>query len=291
MDGRAATLGVISDTHLPERLDRLPDGVFEALAGVDLILHAGDVGELYVLDQLSAVAPVVAVHGNDDTPGATHALPYLTVLSAAGHRVLLSHGHFLDPIIEAQQRADDNWFTSFARWASLAQDHDATIMVYGHSHVASVAHYAGVWLINGGALAAPNVRLRQSTRTVARVSLVPGQPPRVVHIDVDAPDGPPHVPHDDYDSGFMALFERCTTPIFAPDLMAEWGWIRDDLMLIAGRDTVHDLLLPLARECWTGARQRITAADAVAAWTAHDLPEDALDALRIHPLFGRFMPG
>jgi len=48
-------LGLLSDTHLPERLDRLGDALFRALAGVDLVLHAGDVGEPRVLEELSAL--------------------------------------------------------------------------------------------------------------------------------------------------------------------------------------------------------------------------------------------
>ncbi len=54
-------LGVISDTHglaRPQALD--------ALAGVDLILHAGDIGNQQVLDTLNQIAPVVAVRGNND---------------------------------------------------------------------------------------------------------------------------------------------------------------------------------------------------------------------------------
>jgi putative phosphoesterase len=58
-----ARIGLISDTHMPQRCAALPDAVFDALKGVDLILHAGDVGELWVLDHLSTIAPVVAVHG------------------------------------------------------------------------------------------------------------------------------------------------------------------------------------------------------------------------------------
>jgi hypothetical protein len=57
----AACLGLISDTHMPERWPELPGAIFDVFAGVDLILHAGDVGELWVLDRLSAIAPVLAV--------------------------------------------------------------------------------------------------------------------------------------------------------------------------------------------------------------------------------------
>src|SRR5437762_3808745 len=72
----AACLGLVSDTHMPQRCAALPETVSRVLAGVDLILHAGDVGDLQVLDALSEIAPVVAVHGNEEPPEAKRELPY-----------------------------------------------------------------------------------------------------------------------------------------------------------------------------------------------------------------------
>jgi len=57
----AACLGLIADTHYGDRLDALPPAVHGIFEGVDLILHAGDVGRLELLDQLGRTAPVVAV--------------------------------------------------------------------------------------------------------------------------------------------------------------------------------------------------------------------------------------
>ncbi|MGE5482587.1 MAG: metallophosphoesterase family protein [Bacteroidota bacterium] len=59
-------IGVISDTHVPVRARALPGEVFEIFAGVDLILHAGDLVTLDVLEELETIAPVLAVHGNVD---------------------------------------------------------------------------------------------------------------------------------------------------------------------------------------------------------------------------------
>ena len=58
------TVGLLSDTHIPHRLERLPAPVLDALAGVDLILHAGDVDDPVALEPLRAVAPVHGVRGN-----------------------------------------------------------------------------------------------------------------------------------------------------------------------------------------------------------------------------------
>jgi hypothetical protein len=56
-----ARAGLISDTHMPERCAAFPASLFDVFRDVDLILHAGDLGELWVLERLSGIAPVVAV--------------------------------------------------------------------------------------------------------------------------------------------------------------------------------------------------------------------------------------
>ncbi|MBE3577897.1 MAG: metallophosphoesterase family protein [Limnochordales bacterium] len=68
-------IGVISDTHVPVRARALPGEVFRIFAGVDLILHAGDLVALDVLEELQATAPVLAVRGNVDHPEVQERLP------------------------------------------------------------------------------------------------------------------------------------------------------------------------------------------------------------------------
>lgn len=87
-------VGVISDTHVPKRARTIPEWVFEAFEGVDLILHAGDLTTLEVLDELARLAPVEAVAGNMDLMGVgdSAALPRRRVVDAAGVRIGLIHG-------------------------------------------------------------------------------------------------------------------------------------------------------------------------------------------------------
>src|SRR5690554_1327395 len=87
-------IGLVSDTHSPQRCEKLPGALFSALSGADLILHAGDVGNLDVLDQLSKIAPVVAVHGNDDSEEAVRELPEQQIVTIGGIRILLWHSHY-----------------------------------------------------------------------------------------------------------------------------------------------------------------------------------------------------
>ena len=60
-------VGVLSDTHVPTIVSALPPAIYDIFQGVDLILHAGDIVELSVLDDLRAIAPVEAVAGNVDS--------------------------------------------------------------------------------------------------------------------------------------------------------------------------------------------------------------------------------
>ena len=61
-------IGLISDTHIPEAGEELPREVFQAFKGVDLIMHAGDMHVIQVLDWLESLAPVVGALGNGDEP-------------------------------------------------------------------------------------------------------------------------------------------------------------------------------------------------------------------------------
>ena len=59
-------IGLISDTHIPDRARILPQNVIEAFSDVELILHAGDLTSPKVIDELEEIAPVMAVQGNMD---------------------------------------------------------------------------------------------------------------------------------------------------------------------------------------------------------------------------------
>lgn len=77
-------IGVISDTHIPKRAKRVPDAALRHVEDVELILHAGDLSSLAVLDQLEAYAPVVAVQGNVELPEVTARLPIKRELVVGG---------------------------------------------------------------------------------------------------------------------------------------------------------------------------------------------------------------
>ena len=146
-----ARLGLVSDTHMPERCADFPPALFQVLDGVDLILHAGDVGELWVLDRLSAVAPVVAVHGNDDSADARQELPYQQVVMVAGRRILLWHSHYEDWREERASRQENGLRPKLARIVERGARVGAEIVLFGHWHIPLLHHPSkaqrpGPWL-------------------------------------------------------------------------------------------------------------------------------------------------
>jgi len=118
-------VGVISDTHGLLRPEALV-----ALAEVEQILHAGDVGDPAILDALREIAPVTAIRGNVDVGGDCAELPTTDVVELAGKLFYLVHSvHDLDIKPEA---------------AGVA------VVVSGHSHKPSVEERHGVMYLNPG---------------------------------------------------------------------------------------------------------------------------------------------
>jgi putative phosphoesterase len=255
-----ARVGLISDTHMPERNAAFPASLPDVLHGVDLILHAGDVGELWVLDRLSAIAPVVAVHGNDDTPNAQRELPYQQLIAIVGQRVLLWHSHYPDPAEERARRADP-WQAMLARRAERGRASGASIVVYRHAHVPMARVVEGVLLVNPGALASGGWITRQTRQTVALLSIPTEGTPQAQHVDLSAP-GQAHVPRIDWDAPFRAAFLAYQAHIvderLREDVSAMWRHVSD-----ANIEALRETFLPLSHRCWSGEQPRITRSELI----------------------------
>ena len=84
-------IALISDTHMPKGTRRLPEACVERLKASELIVHAGDLIRLSVLDELRSYGPVIAVHGNVDDREACAALPETATVEAEGNRIAVIH--------------------------------------------------------------------------------------------------------------------------------------------------------------------------------------------------------
>lgn len=149
-------LGVISDTH-----GLLRPEVFTAFAGVDHILHAGDLGPLELLAELEAVAPVTGVYGNTDGWDVRARLPQVARVELDGFRIVVTHGDQLgSPTPEKLNAAFP----------------DAEILIYGHTHRPLMALVdVVVTAMNPGGAGPRRFDLPPS---VGIMELEPGIPPR-----------------------------------------------------------------------------------------------------------------
>ncbi|MFL5625287.1 MAG: metallophosphoesterase family protein [Ktedonobacteraceae bacterium] len=147
-------VGVIADTHVPESLAELPPDLLRQFEGVDLILHAGDITEMTVLDTLSTIAPVVAVRGDHDD---LHDLPRKTVVEIGNKRIGLIHGRRprwqeIPSIIsnEVFPRHTFYWGGFQKQVSRSFKQVDA--IIFGHFHRPYIGWQQGVLLFNPGAV-------------------------------------------------------------------------------------------------------------------------------------------
>ena len=150
-NGGKLLIGLISDTHIAFPHEKLPPQIGDALRGVDLILHAGDIWIPSVLDELEVVAPVKAAWGDDDMP------------ADLGNDRRMMDGYCL--LLEDVSL----WLTHVKpRYALLDPDKESyqalpvgpkdppRVVVYGHTHFAKIEHYNGTLLVNPGSATVPN---------------------------------------------------------------------------------------------------------------------------------------
>jgi len=146
-------IGLISDTH-----GRLNNKVFEIFAGVDLILHAGDIGGQHIVTELETIAPVKAVLGNTDSVALVPSLQPIDFFSVEQHTICLTH-------IVNNQRA-------FA-YKLFKMNRQADIVVYGHTHRASENLCQNILFLNPGSASQPRYAKAPS---VALLTFANGRP-------------------------------------------------------------------------------------------------------------------
>ena len=143
-------IGLISDTHGKLRAD-----VHSAFAGVELILHAGDVGGSDILRELELIAPTRAVFGNTDPPGDPDLVERIDI-EVGGVRIHVSHGHEVGSPTPAK----------------LLERYSADVIVYGHTHKQLVVEANGRWVVNPGAAGPRRFDLQPS---VGRMTVAGGK--------------------------------------------------------------------------------------------------------------------
>lgn len=151
-------IGIISDTHVPSRARRVPDATLRHFEDVELIVHAGDLSTLAVLDQLSAYAPVEAVQGNVEQPEVLATLPIKRELVVGGIAIGIVH------ILGERKRYARNARHEFP---------SARVVIFGHSHIPYIEDAGGLFLLNPGSA---TDRRAQPLCTIAVLTIEDGQP-------------------------------------------------------------------------------------------------------------------
>jgi hypothetical protein len=147
---------VTGDTHVgSRRRGPLPSALLEACARADRILHTGDVTDLTLLDELTALAPLDGVAGNCDGWDVAGRLPTTRVVDIGGVGVALVH----DPGPERGRRE-----------RLCARFPEARAVCFGHTHLPVCEDRAGVLLLNPGS---PTERRRAPWHSYAELTIEP----------------------------------------------------------------------------------------------------------------------
>jgi putative phosphoesterase len=133
---------------MPRAAKALPAALLQAFRRVDRILHAGDWTDLSVLEQLSRIAPVEGVAGNNDGADVVRRFGYRRTIEAGQVRIGLVHGH-----------GDGGRKATAERALAAFADEDVQLVVFGHSHIPLLEERDGVLLFNPGS---PTDKRRQA---------------------------------------------------------------------------------------------------------------------------------
>jgi len=112
-------VGLISDTHIPARARAVPKKIFEVFQGASLILHAGDLTQLSVVDELERLAPVVAVCGNMDGYEVREKLPIMNSVKVYKWKIGVIHNSGI--------------FWGTKRMKTIAKRNNFDALIFGHT--------------------------------------------------------------------------------------------------------------------------------------------------------------
>ena len=173
------TLGVLSDTHVPDKAPELNPQVAARFRQemVSAILHAGDVTSPQVLKELKKIAPVHAVLGNQDI-FALRRLPSLVRLNIDGTRIGMAHGHgtFFEYWLDKIDRHLRGRHVGRYVQRMLRTFPDVDVIVFGHLHVSCNFHLDKKLLFNPGSTTFPWPR--SETPTFGMLFIEQGKPPQ-----------------------------------------------------------------------------------------------------------------
>lgn len=161
-------IGVLSDTHIPERAEKIPESVIETFKDVEMILHAGDLVSTDVFDELENLAPTICVEGNMDRAYGLK-LPKHEILKIDGNKIGLNHG-------EVYPRGDTQ------QLEYIGMEMDVDVLITGHTHIPFIKELENILLLNPGSptvprMSDPSVMLLDVTEEMIDARIIKIGPP------------------------------------------------------------------------------------------------------------------
>ena len=136
---KICNIGIISDTH-----NYLSEELLKELKGVDLIIHAGDIGEELILQRLKEIAPIHAVYGNTEGESLVRILPNQKIIEVYSKKIFVTHDLYLSLLK--------------TKISKLGVD----VVIFGHTHLAKIEKKKDILIINPGSPTSPRGGLSKS---------------------------------------------------------------------------------------------------------------------------------
>ena len=149
-------IGLLSDTHVPVRAKCIPKEIIQTFENVDYIIHAGDLVELSVLDELEQIAPVLAVHGNMDSPEVTKMLPKLNSLKLFDWKIGVAH--------------DPGMIHELGKVKEVIEKNGFNVFINGHTHRSSIKWEGKTLYINPGSPINPDTPFNKPTVALLKIT-------------------------------------------------------------------------------------------------------------------------
>ena len=166
--GATKTVGLISDTHVPVRAREIPRKVMEVFEEADFIVHAGDLVDMSVIDELERLAPVLAVYGNMDGPKIRGRLPKTNSAKIVKWKIGVMH--------------NPGSMFGMKKMREIAKENNFDVFVYGHTHNSRIKWEGKKLYINPGSPTNPvPAHINKSSvavLTVTKEAIVP----EIVHL-------------------------------------------------------------------------------------------------------------